>query len=134
MEQVFSSTEPNVLLHVIMDTSATGSDRVDLSASGEFLQMSVVPLAAGREIKPHRALSRAVGGEGPGQEAWIVVRGSIEVGLYDIDRTFLKSAVLTAGWMLVTFRGGHAFQTLSDSTTLIECKVGPYVGRDYEFI
>jgi hypothetical protein len=36
--------------------------------------------------------------------------------------------------MLVTFRGGHSFKTLSDPTTLIECKVGPYVGRDYEFI
>jgi hypothetical protein len=134
MERVFSSGDGKLLLHVIMNTAAAASERVDLSTAEEFLQISVVPLAAGREIKPHRALSRPVGGEGPVQEAWIVMRGSIEVGLYDIDRTFLKSAVLTAGWILVTFRGGHSFKTLSDPTTLIECKIGPYVGRDYEFI
>ncbi len=134
MERVFSAADPHLLLHVIMNTAAVASERVDLSAAEEFLQISVVPLSAGREIKPHRALSRKVGGDGPVQEAWIVVNGSIEVGLYDVDRTLLKSAILTAGWMLVTFRGGHAFKTLSDSTTLIECKVGPYVGRDYEFI
>jgi hypothetical protein len=134
MEQVFSSADPSVLLHVIMDTATVANERIDLSAPEEFLQLSVVPLAGGREIKPHRANIRTVGGEGPGPEAWIVMNGSIEVGLYDIDKSFVKSAVLTAGWMLVTFRGGHAFRTLSSPATLIECKVGPYAGRDYEFI
>jgi hypothetical protein len=134
MEKVFSSSDPGMLLHVIIDTAAVSSERVDLSPPEEFLQISVVPLAAGRALKPHRALPRSVGGEGPVQEAWIVVRGSIEVGLYDVDRAFLKSAILQAGWILLTFRGGHSFTTVDDQTTLIECKLGPYIGRDYEFL
>lgn len=134
MERVFSKRDPNVLLHVIVDTESVSSARVDASPPGEFLQISILPLEPGRGIKPHRALSRTTGGEGPVQEAWIVMRGAIDVQLFDTDRVLLQTARLEAGWMLVTFRGGHAFTTVEDRTTIIECKVGPYVGRDYEFI
>jgi hypothetical protein len=134
MEKVFSSSDPGALLHVIMNTAASSGDRVDLSPPEEFLQISVIPLTKGRALNPHRALVRSVRHEGPVQEAWIVMRGSIEVRLFDLDNTFLKSAVLSAGWLLLTFRGGHSFETADDQTTLIECKAGPYVGRDYEFL
>lgn len=134
MEKVFSSSDPGALLHVIMDTAALSAERVDLSPPDELLQLSVIPLAKGRALKPHRALVRSIRHEGPVQEAWIVIRGSIEVRLFDLDNSFLKAAVLSAGWLLLTFRGGHSFETPDGQTTLIECKAGPYVGRDYEFI
>ena len=134
MERVFSAVDPSILLHVIMNTAAVSSDRVDLSPAEEFLQLSVVPLEAGRGVKPHRAVPRSLGGNGPVQESWIVMRGAIDVSLFDIDGSLLKSATLTAGWLLVTFRGGHGFSAVADDTTIIECKLGPYVGRDYEFI
>jgi hypothetical protein len=134
MENIFSSVDPSILLHVIMDTTAASSDRVDVSPSEEFLQLSVVPLTAGRGVKPHKALPRSFGGHGQVQESWIVMRGAIDVSLYDLDGSFLKSAVLSAGWLLVTFRGGHGFSTVEEPATIIECKLGPYIGRDYEFI
>lgn len=134
MEKVFSSSDPGALLHVIMNTAALSDDRVDLSPPEEFLQISVIPLAKGRALNPHRALVRSVRYEGPVQEAWIVMRGSIQVRLFDLDNSFLKSAVLSAGWLLLTLRGGHSFETADDETMLIECKTGPYVGRDYESI
>src|SRR6266566_7598385 len=134
MEKVFSSSAPGLLLHVIMNAATSLSDRVDLSPPEELLQISVIPLVKGRALKPHRALVRSISHDGPVQEAWIVMRGSIEVRLFDLDHTFLKAAVLPAGWMLLTFRGGHSFTTVDDQTTLIECKAGPYVGKDYEFI
>jgi hypothetical protein len=134
MEKIFSAVDPSMLLHVIGNTAAVSSDRVDLSPSEEFLQLSVVPLKAGRGVKPHRALPRRLGGDGPVQESWIVMRGAIEVSLYDIDGSLLTVRPLAAGWLLVTFRGGHGFSTVADDTTIIECKIGPYVGRDYEFI
>jgi hypothetical protein len=134
VEKVFSAVDPSILLHVMMNAAAVSSQRVDLSPSEEFLQLSVVPLKAGRGVKPHKALVRPLGGHGQVQESWIVMRGAIEVALYDIDGSLLKSSSLSAGWLLVTFRGGHGFTTIDDDTTLIECKLGPYVGRDYEFI
>jgi hypothetical protein len=134
MERVFSAVDPSILLHVIMNTAAASADRVDLSPAEEFLQLSVVPLNAGRGVKPHRAVPRSLGGDGPVQESWIVMRGAIDVTLFDIDGSLLKSATLTAGWLLVTFRGGHGFSAVDEHTTIIECKLGPYVGRDYEFL
>ena len=50
-----------------------------------------------------------------------------------VSLSLLKSATLSAGWLLVTFRGGHGFSAVADDTTIIECKLGPYIGRDYEF-
>jgi hypothetical protein len=134
MEKIFSAVDPSMLLHVIIDTAAVSSDRVDLSPSEEFLQLSVVPLKAGRGVKPHRAVPRSLGGDGAVQESWIVMRGAIDVSLFDLDGSLLKSATLSAGWLLVTFRGGHGFSAVADDTTIIECKLGPYIGRDYEFI
>ena len=58
----------------------------------------------------------------------------LDVKLYDVDASLLKSIVLSAGWLLVTFRGGHGFSAVETPTTVIECKLGPYIGRDYEFI
>jgi hypothetical protein len=134
VQKVFSAIDSSILLHVIMNTAAVSSERIDLSPSEEFLQLSVVPLTTGRGVKPHRALARPLGGHGQVQESWIVMRGAIDVSLYDTDGSFLKSATLPAGWLLVTFRGGHGFSTVDEPTTIIECKLGPYVGRDYEFI
>jgi hypothetical protein len=134
MEKIFSAVDPSMLLHVIINTAAVSSDRVDLSPSEEFLQLSVVSLKAGRGVKPHRALPRRLGGDGPVQESWIVMRGAIDVRLFDLDGSLLKSATLSAGWLLVTLRGGHGFSAVADDTIIIECKLGPYVGRDYEFI
>jgi hypothetical protein len=134
VQKVFSAIDSSILLHVIMNTAAVSSERIDLSPSAEFLQLSVVPLNAGRGVKPHRALARPLGGHGQVQESWIVMRGAIDVSLYDTDGSFLRSATLPAGWLLVTFRGGHGFSTVDEHTTIIECKLGPYVGRDYEFI
>jgi len=134
MERVFSTVDPSILLHVIVNAAAVSGDRVDLSPSQEFLQLSVVPLKAGRGVKPHRALLRSLGGDGPVPESWIVMSGAIDVNLFDIDGSLLKSARLSSGWLLVTFRGGHGFSAVDDHTTIIECKLGPYVGRDYEFI
>lgn len=134
MEKIFSAVDPSMLLHVIMNTAAVSADRIDLSPSEEFLQLSVVPLKAGRGVKPHRALPRRLGGDGPVQESWIVMRGAIDVSLFDVDGTLLATRSLPAGWLLVTFRGGHGFSASDENTTLIECKLGPYVGRDYEFI
>jgi hypothetical protein len=134
VDKVFSVIDPSILLHVIMNTAAVSSERIDLSPSEEFLQLSVVPLNAGRGVKPHRAVPRSLGGDGPVQESWIVMRGAIDVSLYDTDGSFLKSATLPAGWLLVTFRGGHGFSAVNEQTMIIECKLGPYVGRDYEFL
>ena len=133
LQRVFSARQPDQLLHIIVNANAESSRRVDLTPADEALQMSVIPLGAGRVVKPHQHIARVLPAEERMvQESWIVVRGSIEVQLFDLDRTLLQSAVLVAGWLLVTLRGGHSLKAVSEGTVILECKPGPYLGRDYE--
>lgn len=133
VREVYSVQDSERLLHVIVDTTAVTGGRLDVSPTEEPLQLSVIPLQAGRGVKPHQHFARNITeASRMAQEAWIVVRGVIEVRLYDIDRSFLQSTTLQQGSILVTFRGGHAFQAVADDTVIIECKPGPYVGKDYE--
>lgn len=119
----------------MVDAGAIHDRRADLCPADQSLQVAVVPIAKGRGLKPHRALARAEAAlNGPVQETWLVVSGSIRVELFDLDGRALLSAVLTPGWVLVTLQGGHAVEALEDRTTIVECKPGPYVGRDYEFL
>ncbi len=131
--RIFSARHPEQLLHVIVNANAASSRRMDVTPADESLQVSVIPLEAGRLVKPHYHIARSLpAGERMVQESWIVIRGSIEVQLFDVDRTLLQSAVLEAGWLLVTFRSGHSLKAVSDDTVILECKPGPYLGRDYE--
>jgi cupin fold WbuC family metalloprotein len=128
-----SRREPDRLLHAILDTAEVRTGRVDLSPPTEWLQLSVIALAEGASMRPHVHDPRPAG-RAPAsvtQEAWVVVRGRVQARLYDEDRALLDEATLTAGQVLVTFRGGHAFHGAEGGTILVECKNGPYEGRDY---
>ena len=70
------------------------------------------------------------------QECWIVMRGSIRVGLYDVDNSFLDKFIVDVGEFCVILDGGHAFDCLQEDTWVLEVKTGPYEGqgKDKEFI
>jgi hypothetical protein len=132
--RLFSSPkDPELLLHAIVDSSRAEPGRVDISPVSEWLQLSMITLAAGASLRPHAHVVRDLpsGITRPGQEAWIVLRGSIGIRLFDEAHALIAETTLEAGHLLVTFHGGHAFHAAGENTVLIECKLGPYEGRDY---
>lgn len=137
VRRFLSSRDPAQLLHAIVDTREVVTGRVDVSPPTERLQLSVVALKEGASVPPHihqpRAKSAALV---PflTQESWIILRGAINVRLYDEDGHCIAVEKLTAGQLLVSFHGGHAFDQAELNTLIIECKNGPYEGRDYSVI
>ncbi len=129
-----SSKIPNRLLHAIVDTSRAGQGRTDVSPAEEWLQLSIIMLDAGGSIRPHTHDVRPLTEKASAwvtQEAWLVLRGSLQVRLYDEDHGLLEETTIDAGRMLVTFHGGHAFFGAEQGTLLLECKNGPFTGRAY---
>ena len=132
-KKYFSSTQPGVLLHCIVNSAKHVGKRLDVSSEQEFLQTSIIPLQAGKSVAPHIHLPRtSVAGLTITQECWVVVRGAIKVRLFDLDHTLLAERELLAGFLLTSFRGGHALECLEDDTIILEFKNGPYLGPDYQ--
>ena len=134
MNKIYSQVEPGRLLHLIFNTNEPFENRTDLSDPQQWLQVSVMNLPPAKKVGPHIHNPRAETAPAiPGvtQECWIVLRGEIKAGLFDLDRSPLAQHALTAGQMLVTFYGGHSLESGSAGARLIECKNGPYLGRDY---
>jgi hypothetical protein len=134
VNKIYSQVEPGRLLHVIFDTNEPLKDRIDLSEPQQWLQVSVMNLPPARKVNPHIHNPRAEAAPtlpGITQECWIVLRGEIKAGLFDLDRSPLGQHALLPGHVLVTFNGGHSLECGSAGAMMIECKNGPYLGRDY---
>jgi hypothetical protein len=134
LNKIYSKSEPGRLLHVILDTNEPFDNRLDLCDPGQWLQVSVIKLPAAKKVSPHIHHPRPPnpsGASGITQECWIVLRGEIQIRLFDLDRSPLHQQALSPGQMLVTFYGGHALECGSAGALMIECKNGPYMGRDY---
>lgn len=133
MKKVYSKSEPEKLLHVIIDTNEPFENRADLTSAEQWLQVSVLNLAKGRKVNPHIHNPREqVASSAPGvtQECWIVLRGEIKASLFDLDRNLLHEQKMPPGHVLVTFYGGHSLES-EIGALMVECKNGPYLGRDY---
>jgi hypothetical protein len=75
----------------------------------------------------HEPISRHLVGT---QEVLYVRSGRIRVDFYESDRTYVTSAVLLSGDLMLLNTGGHGFEVLED-TDMIEIKQGPFAeGRD----
>jgi hypothetical protein len=134
LNKIYSKSEPGRLLHVILDTSEPFENRLDLCDGREWLQVSILKLPPAKKVNPHIHQPRPLdpsASRGITQECWIILRGEIKIRLFDLDQTPLHQQALSQGHMLVTFYGGHALECGTEGAVMIECKNGPYLGRDY---
>lgn len=133
-QAIYSRVEPARLLHVVCDALGGGADRIDVSPTEQHLQVSVIPLAAGRQVRPHIHQPRVTPPPQSviTQESWLVLRGRIRVRLFDLDQALLEECELGPGSFLVTYGGGHALECLEENTVMLEYKNGPYLGRDFK--
>lgn len=92
-------------------------------------QVAVMNRAAGEAIVAHEHLPvpRSLRGT---QEVLIVIKGSLEAKIYDLNRVMVESRELGPGTIITLVSGGHGFAVLSDCL-FVEVKQGPYVaGKD----
>ena len=62
------------------------------------------------------------------KEVLFVKSGHLRVDFYSDDQTYLESALLNQGDVILLAFGGHGFEMLEDSE-IIEVKQGPYAGE-----
>ena len=60
-------------------------------------------------------------------EVLFIKSGKVRVDFYTEQQTYLQSAVLEQGDVILLARGGHGFEML-EPTEMIEVKQGPYAG------
>jgi hypothetical protein len=63
------------------------------------------------------------------QEMIYFKSGSALVTLYDLNKKLVKSLSLSTGDLIFFVDGGHGFE-MSEDTTFIEVKQGPYLGKE----
>lgn len=133
MAKFHSQAVPGLLCHMCCSTDAGYYGRSDLVDPEERLQVAILQFEKGKLFQPHIHLKR----ERPilvTQEAWVVLKGSVKVRYFDLDKNHIADVVLSAGDISMTFRGGHGYEMLEDSE-VVEFKLGQFAAEgDKEYI
>lgn len=114
-------------LHIIFWPGANDTGRIPITPEKETLQAAAINLVEGQTFKAHKHLPTIRETMGT-QESWIVIRGTVEAILYDLDDTIISREILPAGSLSITLRAGHNYRSLTGNTLVYEFKNGPYMG------
>lgn len=134
MEKHYSAIDGQ-LNHIILtlsDLIELSSNRVNVCPDESFLQLGLIK-SGPRSYAPHfhldhqtpRQIIRA-------QESWVVMRGSVEVTLFDKDDSVQATKTLNQGDVTLTLYGGHGYKILEEGTLVYEFKSGPYEGVEID--
>ena len=136
MKKIYSKVNPDTLLHAINRLEDISPGRTDIAPEEQFIQLSALNMEKGKTFRPHRHIWKSGEEEVIAQESWVVLRGSVNVIMYDLYNSIIATEVLNAGDCSLTFCGGHNYKCLEDGTLVYEYKTGPYKGQenDKEFI
>jgi hypothetical protein len=95
-------------------------------------QLGILIHPPGHEVKAHlhNVIARDVRVT---QEVLHIIEGKIEIALYDENKSFMTTRLLSKGDTILLAYGGHGIKILEPSK-ILEVKQGPYAGReDKEF-
>jgi hypothetical protein len=126
LETIKSSDGSTIAIVVAKNFSKEGINF--LSEETFPLQLGVNSYKKGHKIKSHLHPKKQVSVSNI-QEVIYLKSGRALVKLYDLDKKFLKTVNLSAGDLIFFVDGGHGFE-MSEDTTFIEVKQGPYFGKD----
>lgn len=129
MEKIYSKTDPNKLLHIVVRKEDFVDGRQDIVDEDQFIQCSILKLDNGKTFKPHKHIWKERTRNVIAQESWMIVQGSVKAFFYDLDDTIIDEVVLKAGDASFTLEGGHNYLILEDDTMVYEYKTGPYEGQ-----
>ncbi len=125
LEEIKSSDGSTIAIVVTKSFNKTGMNFV--SADNLPLQLGINSYKKGQEIKAHFHKSREIIVNNI-QEVIYLKSGKALVRLYDLNKKLVKSITLSAGDLIFFVDGGHGFE-MSEDTTFIEVKQGPYLGN-----
>ena len=133
INKIYSKINPSVLLHVIYKNeseleSVKETKRHVISEPDHFLQAMMLEMPEGSSSKPHMH-NNHVKQTDQTHEALLVLKGAIELSIYDIDKSLVEKTILNEGDCYMIVNGGHCIKTLSDAQ-LFEFKNGPYYGPE----
>lgn len=89
-------------------------------------QLGYMHHETGKRIQPHfhNTIERNVVTT---QEVLVIKKGKLRVDFYNESRTYLSSAILNSGDVILLSQGGHGFEVLEE-VEMIEVKQGPFNG------
>jgi len=126
------------LLHLYSENfrHETSDERIDLSDTSWNIQISSLKFVDNRLVKPHvhlpmdRKVSQTLS-----HEIWIVTSGDFEVTFFDKDcKTVIEVVKATTGFVAISLHGLHSIKAITEGSTFLEIKNGPYVGKDIEYV
>ena len=133
MNKIFSKIKKKTLLHIISRSIPKNSKRLDLTEHEMSLQVSRINLKNSL-VKPHfNNKIKLNSGLNIQNECWIVLSGKISVSLFDIDKSKIKNLTLSKGEILITYSGGHSINEATNSSEIIELKLGPYKKKSLSY-
>ena len=131
MQLIYSKSEPDKLLHIIIRKEDVTEQRMNIIDDKEFLQLAAMNLPLGKTFLPHKHIfcerTTTIA-----QESWVVIQGKVKAILYDINDEILTDEILNPGDCSVTLYGGHNYEILENNTLVYEYKTGPYKGLKFD--
>lgn len=136
MKKIYSKVYPEKLLHIVVSKDDFKPGRLDVIDESQFIQCSMLQMEAEKTFRPHKHIWKERTRNVIAQESWVVIRGSVEAILYDLDDVIIEQVILNEGDASFTLEGGHNYRILEQDTLVYEYKTGPYEGQffDKEFI
>ena len=131
MKKIYSNIQPNKLLHIITSVDEIKSGRIDIVPEEEYLQLAILKMNKGKTFLPHKHIVKEKITD-IAQESWLVFEGKVKCVFYDLDDSILDEPILEKGGISITLRGGHNYLIMSDNTTVLEYKTGPYLGQEFD--
>lgn len=132
MKKIYSKIDPQKILHIIVRKDDFQQGRQDVIDESQFIQCSMLQMDNGKTFKPHKHIWKERTRNVIAQESWVIIRGSVEAILYDLDDTILEQVVLNEGDASFTLEGGHNYRILEQDTLVYEYKTGPYEGQSLD--
>jgi len=134
MEKIYSKVDKDVLLAITTTFQDFNAPRNETVPASEFIQGAMIRGNDGDAFRPHKHILKELNSHyglhmTKAQECWIVIRGIIEVIVYDLDDTIAQKIRMIEGSACFLLHGGHAFSCLEDHTCIWEIKTGPYEGQ-----
>ena len=131
MKKIYSKIRPNKLLHIVTSVDEIKSGRIDVVPEEEYLQLAILKMNKGKTFLPHKHIIKEKITD-IAQESWLVYEGKVKCTFYDLDDSILDEPIIEKGGISITLRGGHNYLIMSDNTTVLEYKTGPYLGQEFD--
>lgn len=109
------------------------NNRVNLTEPDKIIQASLINMSRFESVPNHRHLPIERHTTGTG-EGWLVLNGSFEVEIFDINQSRLGKYLLKKYDMILMFNGGHSLHATKKNSILFEFKNGPFKGSDSDKI